>query len=116
MPDLSDALSALIWLQGVILCIAGTFYLFVLAFDAPKVAVTHTRRIIIYLGLCMWGIGLSEISTGWARGLIRYLEDGGSVALGQAILVLRLITVCLMAVALIDTAAAWRAARRRMND
>jgi hypothetical protein len=113
MLTVTDALSILIWLQGIILCIAGSFYLSVSLFNFPRVTAAEGKRVVILLGMCCWGIGISEVATGWAHGLIRYLEDGGAVWVGEFVLVVRVVTVVLMIVALLDVVLTWQRASNR---
>lgn len=107
MPELIKGLSILIWLQGIILCLFGVFYLFTAAFTQPATNRVERRRISILFGLSGLGIGLGMIANGWARGLIRYLDSGGAVWVGGAVLVVSLVTVVVMAVALIDVVLTW---------
>lgn len=114
--QLVDLLSTFVWLNGVIIVIAGVFYLYGSSVGEVEITLSERRRIAFLLGLSMLGVGISDISTGWARGLIRYLVTGGEPLIGWVVLTVRVSTTVVMVIALFDVVLTWRRGTARVEE
>ena len=103
-------------LDGALACILGAFYIFSAFTEYDMMHKGQRKRLAVFIGLMLIGLGISSLLVFYTGGLGPYLERGGALILGRVVLGARITAAVFLLIIIVDSLIIWGRARKKVDE